>query len=109
MMETPMMHTTAPTQSYTSGVFLSTPHPHSTASTTKTPPYAAYTRPNDGNDCSVGTMPYKTKMPPPTTPYHIGFDSRSHNHTKYPPPISAKPARMNRTMARSNWFRLPSC
>lgn len=48
MMATPITHMPAPIQSYKSGTFLSTPHPRKTDRTIKTPPYAAYTLPNDG-------------------------------------------------------------
>lgn len=48
IMATPARQIAAPIQSYTSGVFLSTPQPHKTDNTINTPPYAAYTRPNDG-------------------------------------------------------------
>lgn len=87
-----MTHMAAPAQSYTSGVFLSTHQPHNTARITNTPPYAAYTRPNDGKLWSVGIIPYKIRIRLPTTPYQIGLDSLSHSQTKYPPPISASPA-----------------
>lgn len=46
--QTPMRQMNAPIQSYRSGVFRSTSHPHRTASTMNTPPYAAYTRPKEG-------------------------------------------------------------
>lgn len=102
MMDTPTMQTAAPIQSYISGVFLSTSHPHKTARTTNTPPYAAYTRPNEGKLCRVGMMPYKMRVTPPTIPYQRGLDSLSQSQTKYPPPISASPANTKSSMVINN-------
>ena len=65
MTKTPIKHIPAPIKSYKSGVFLSMPHPHNTDSATNTPPYAAYTRPNEGNACHVAIIPYKIKAIPP--------------------------------------------
>lgn len=82
MMETPIKQMAAPIQSYVSGVFLSTPQPHNTERIINTPPYAAYTLPNEGNFCRVGMIPYKTKIIPPIIPYQHGLPSRNHNQTK---------------------------
>jgi hypothetical protein len=101
MTDTPIKQIKAPIKSYRSGVFLSTHQPHRMASTMNTPPYAAYTRPNVGKFCSVGRIPYTIRIKLPKTPYHGVAFSLSHNHIRYPPPISAIPATINKSMAEA--------
>jgi hypothetical protein len=46
----------------------------------------------------VGTTPYKNRITAPENAKISALPSRSHNHIRYPPPISKMPARINRKM-----------
>jgi hypothetical protein len=44
----------------------------------------------------VGTIPYQNRTIAPENAKISPLSSRSHNHIRYPPPISKIPARINR-------------
>ena len=57
MTATPTTTMSAPSTSQRSGRWPSTHQPHSRLATTNTPPYAAYTRPNEDSSWRVGMIP----------------------------------------------------
>ena len=99
MTQTPTNAIAAPIKSKRSGRQPSKIMPQIIDRTIKIPPYAAYTRPKADSVCRVGITPYKTSTKPPTAPIQTALPSRSHCQMRYPPPISASPARTNRSKA----------
>ncbi len=95
---TPAIQPAAPGQSYRSGDLRSTSHPHRTAMTMITPPYAAETRPKEGKPCKAGKIPYETRRMPPTIPNQerLRFPQPQPNHIPSadfgkPPPAGTIP------------------
>lgn len=90
----PISKKIAPAMSYRSGRYPSNVYAQSNDMMMKTPPYVAYVLAKF-NGCNVAAIPYSARMSAPKIPYQNGLSSLSHSHTKYPPPISQKPARIN--------------
>ena len=84
MTNTPRRAIPAPMISNLSGVTPSICQPQSSASTIKTPPYAAYTLPKFAV-CNVGMIPYSTSRIAPSAAYSIPLPSRSQIQMRYPP------------------------
>lgn len=61
---------------------------------------------NAENSEELGITPYRNRIMPPRIPHQKGFPSLSQSQTRYPPPISAKPARTNKTIALANFAPL---